>query len=161
MSGRPRPDADRMTVAELTGAAQRHAQWRELTEAETADAVAELQEIAGDRADLLAEVAGLLLGAREGALDEPKAKAAAALCIKAGADVDQVPQWVEEGRRRAAVARMMPHSGMPRRRPLGHLQPPGRRVRAECRVRGLRKRGGPAVTDPAAGRTVQRELRQP
>jgi hypothetical protein len=103
-----------MIVAELTGAAQRHAQWRELTEAETAAAVAELQEIAGDRADLLAEVAGLLLGTREGALDEVKAKGAAALCIMAGADVDQVPQWVGEGRRRAAVARMMPHSGQPR-----------------------------------------------
>ena len=103
-----------MAVAELTGAAQRHARWRELTEAETAAAVAELQEIAGDRTDLLAEVAGLLLGAREGALDEAKAKAAAQLCRLAGADETLIPQWVEEGRRRAANARMLPHSGQPR-----------------------------------------------
>jgi hypothetical protein len=56
---RTRPDPDRMIAAELTGAAQRNARWRELTEAETAEAVAELQEIAAGRTDLLAEVAGI------------------------------------------------------------------------------------------------------
>jgi hypothetical protein len=51
-----------------------------LTEAETAAAVAELREIVGERTDLLDEVAGVLLGAHEGALDEAKARAAAQLC---------------------------------------------------------------------------------
>src|SRR5580704_17483208 len=37
-------------------------------------------------ADLLAEVAGILLGASEGRLDEPRASAAAQLRIAAGAD---------------------------------------------------------------------------
>ena len=103
-----------MIVAEVTGAAKRHARWRELTEAETADAVAELKEIAGDRSDLLAEVAGIQVGAHEGELDEAKAKAAAQLCRLAGADENLIPRWVEEGKRRATAARTMPHSGRPR-----------------------------------------------
>jgi hypothetical protein len=103
-----------MTVAELTGAAMRHARWRDLTEPETADAIAGLREIAGGRADLLAEVAGILLGAREGALDEPRARSAARLCRLAGADEALIPQWAEEGKRRAADARMRPHGYGPR-----------------------------------------------
>jgi hypothetical protein len=109
------PDPDRLIVAELTGAARRHAQWRELTEAETGAAVAELQEIAGGRADLLAEVAGILIGASDGKPDEPRSKGAAELCRLAGADEDLIPQWTGEGRRRVATARLMPHSGRPRR----------------------------------------------
>jgi hypothetical protein len=102
-------------VAELSGAALRHAQWRELTEAETGAAVAELREIAGDRADLLAEVAGILIGASEGKPDEPRSKGAAQLCIAAGTDESLIRQWEAEGRRRAGMARMMPHSGRPGR----------------------------------------------
>jgi hypothetical protein len=102
-------------VAELTGAARRHAQWRDLTEAETAAAVTELREIAGDRIDLLAEVTGILIGASEGKPDEPRSKGAAQLCNAAGADESLIPQWAEEGRRRAGMSRMMPHSGRPRR----------------------------------------------
>ena len=97
---RPGPDHDRLVVARLTGVAQRHARWRALTEAETAAAVTELQEVAGGRSDLLAEVAGVLLDAREGDLDEPKAQAAAKLCSLAGADEDLIPRRIEEGRRR-------------------------------------------------------------
>jgi hypothetical protein len=111
------PDSARLVVASLTGAAQRYANWHEPTEAETAAAVTELWEIIGDRTDgpaLLAEIAGLLLGAREGALDEAKARGAADFCIAAGADQDLVPHWAEEGRRRAKNARRMPHSGRPR-----------------------------------------------
>jgi hypothetical protein len=83
-----------MIVAELAGAARRHARWRPLTEAETAEAVAELQEIAGDRTDLLSEVCGVALGFSEGGLDEPRARSAADLCIKAGADQDLVANWI-------------------------------------------------------------------
>ena len=60
MSARAAPDVDELTVARLTGAARRHAPGREPTETETAAAVEELREIAGGRADLLAEVAGCL-----------------------------------------------------------------------------------------------------
>ena len=73
--------------------------------------VAALRELAGGRADLLAEVAGLLEGAHEGKLDEPLTRQAAMLCRKAGADPEAIPAWIEEGRRRAAAARQPPFSG--------------------------------------------------
>jgi hypothetical protein len=110
---RPRPGADRMIVAELTGEARHHAKWRPLTAAEEAAAVAELRELADGRADLLAEVAGTFEGTSEGRLDEPRARQAAQLCRLAGANEDLILRWAEEGRRRAANARMIPHSGQP------------------------------------------------
>jgi hypothetical protein len=88
-----------------------HARWRPLTEAEEAAAVAGLR---GGRNDLPAEAAGIFEGISEGELGEPLARCAARLCRLAGADESLIPQWVEEGRRRAAVARMPPHGG-------GHL----------------------------------------
>jgi hypothetical protein len=102
-------------VARLSAIAQRHARWRELTEAETAAAVAEIRETAGARSDLLAEVAGIMLGASEGELDAPTARTAAHLCRLAGADEDLIPEWIQEGRRRAETARLPPFS-QPRRR---------------------------------------------
>jgi hypothetical protein len=110
----PGPGSDRILVAQLTGEARHHARWRALTEAEEAAAVAELRALAGGRGDLLAEVAGIFEGTSEGELDEPLARCAARLCRLAGADETLIPQWVQEGRRRAAVARMPPHGG-------GHL----------------------------------------
>ncbi len=95
----------------------RHASWREPTEDETAAAMTELREVAGDRPDLLAEVAGIPLEFHEGGLDEPRASAAGQLLIAAGADEPLIPQLTEEGRRRAAAAAMPPFSGGPRRRP--------------------------------------------
>jgi len=53
-----RPQADRILIAQLTGEARHRAQWRELTTAEESAAVAELRDLAGGRADLLAEVCG-------------------------------------------------------------------------------------------------------
>ena len=41
------PDSDRLIVAQLTGAARRHARWGALTGAEQAGGVTELREIAG------------------------------------------------------------------------------------------------------------------
>ena len=99
-----------MIVAELAGEARHHARWRELTGDEQATAVAGLREIAGGRADLLAEVAGILEGTSEGELDEPLVRQAADLCRRAGADETLIPEWIEEGRRRAESARKMPHS---------------------------------------------------
>jgi len=57
------PDPVRLVVASLSGAVQRHARWRDPTEAETAAAVNELREILAGRNDaavLLAATAGLI-----------------------------------------------------------------------------------------------------
>ena len=113
--GRPGPGGDRLLVARLTGVAKRHAHWREPTATETVAAVAELRAIANNRADLLAEAAGILLGASEGELDEPRSRAAAQLLVAAGAEEALIPQWIEEGRRRAGAA-MLPPFSRPRRR---------------------------------------------
>ena len=106
-----RPLADRLLLAEIWGEARRPDTWHELTGDEEAAAVAELRELAGGRADLLAEVAGILEGAREGEPDEPIARQAAMLCRKAGADPDAIPAWIAEGRRRKANAGRPPFSG--------------------------------------------------
>jgi hypothetical protein len=96
-----RPDADRLLAAELYGEARRRARWRELGSDEEAAAVAALRELAGGRADLLAEVAGVLEGAREGESDEPLARQAAGLCLdRRGA--------APEGRREAAAVLRWP-----------------------------------------------------
>ena len=108
-------NTDRLLTARLMGVAKRHAHWREPTQDETDTAAAKLQEVAGDRPDLLAEVAGILLGASEGEPDEPRSKAAAGFCIAAGADESLIPGWVEEGRRRVAIRRKPPFSD-----PAGH-----------------------------------------
>jgi hypothetical protein len=60
---------------------------------------------------LLAEVAGIFEGTSEGELDEPLARCAARLCLKAGADPEAIPAWVAEGRRRRANASKPPLSG--------------------------------------------------
>jgi hypothetical protein len=106
-----RPQADRLLVAESYGAARHRARWRELSSEEEAAAVAELRELAGGRADLLAEVAGIFEGTSEGEPDEPLAWQAAGLCRKSGADLEAIPAWAEEGRRRRAAARLPPFSG--------------------------------------------------
>ena len=107
-----RPQADRILVAQLMGEARHHARWRELTGAGRAAAVAGLRELAAGRADLLAEVAGILAGFHEG---EPLARQAAQLCRDAGADPAQIPAWIDVGRQRAAQARQPPFSGGLRR----------------------------------------------
>jgi hypothetical protein len=73
--------------------------------------VAELRALAAARADLLAEVAGIFEGTSEGELDEPFAQEAADLCRKAGADLEAIPRWVAEGKRRTANARRRPYGG--------------------------------------------------
>jgi hypothetical protein len=99
-------ELDRLAVARLTLTARRlvarlgHRAWRWPTPDETASWVAELQQIAPGRADLLAEAAGVMLGAAEDTLDEPRACAAAELCRAAGADPSLIRQWTEEGRQR-------------------------------------------------------------
>ena len=107
MSDHFESEVDQQTVARLTGAARRHAHQRESTTAEAAAAVAELREIASGRDDLLAEVAGLLIGFYRRTVEDPMAQAAAGYCIAAGADPDLVPRWIEVGQRRAAAARQV------------------------------------------------------
>ena len=106
-----RPLADRLLIAEIYGEVRRRARWRELTGDEEAAALAELRKLAGGRADLLAEVAGIMEGTSEGELDEVLCRQAAMLCRKAGADPGAIPAWVREGRRRRASARRPPFSG--------------------------------------------------
>jgi hypothetical protein len=84
------PQADRILVAQLTGEARHRARWRELSGEEEAAAVAALRELAGGRADLLAEVAGIFEGTSEGEPDEPLARSAARLCRMAGADPEAI-----------------------------------------------------------------------
>jgi len=95
-------------VARLTGTAWRHASGWEPAEAQAPAAIREVREIAGGRGDLLAEVAGLLIGYYRLTAEEPKARAAAHYCIAADADVDLIPRWIEVGSSRAAAARLIP-----------------------------------------------------
>ena len=108
MSEQAARELDQLTVARLAGAAWRHASGWEPTGAETAAAVRELREIAGGRGDLLAEVAGLLIGYYRRTAEELKARAAAYYCIAAGAGLDLIPRWIETGCSRAAAARLIP-----------------------------------------------------
>ncbi len=110
-----RSQADRILLAQLMGEAKHHAKWRELTGGEHAAAVDGLRELAAGRADLLAEVAGVLEGFHEGDLSEPLVRQAAQLCRDAGADPAQIPAWIDVGRQRAAQARQPPFSGGLRR----------------------------------------------
>jgi len=120
-----RPQADRILVAQLTGEARHRAKWRELTADEERAAVAALAELAGGRADLLAEVAGIFEGTGEGELDQPLVRQAAALCLKAGADAEAIPAWIEEGRRRRSAAGRPPPSGGVRGPRLASCDTPG------------------------------------
>lgn len=72
--------------------------WRELTADEEVAAVTALRELAGGRADLLAEVADLEEGALEGELDEPLARQAAKQCREAGADESAIPHGPRSAR---------------------------------------------------------------
>jgi hypothetical protein len=105
---RPGSGSDRLTAAALSGAAVRHARWGGLTEAQRAARAAELREIAGSRSDLLAQTAGLTLGASQdkGREYQLRGQAVAELCRLADADEARILEWVEEGRRRAQAARL-------------------------------------------------------
>jgi len=95
---------DRALLAEITGVARRLARGQRLTGAAQQEAAAALSQVAQGRADLLAESAGLAIGAHEGNPDEARYLQAAQLCIDAGADLTAIPDWIEEGRRRAGAA---------------------------------------------------------
>jgi hypothetical protein len=93
------PGSDRLIVARLSGTARRNARWGDLAEVQKTAGVPELREVAGDRADLLADVAGIALDTSEGKGEEyvEQGRAVAELCIAAGADQSLIPQWIDEG----------------------------------------------------------------
>jgi hypothetical protein len=109
-------DADRIITAHLHGAATRHAGWRDPQGPAREAAIRELREIATVtprakhgaihqpagvlRADLLAEVAGVLLGAAGHLSRSEQNRIAAGLLIEAGADKDLIPKWTTIGRER-------------------------------------------------------------
>jgi hypothetical protein len=68
-------------------------------------AVAELRELAGGRGDLLAETAGVMVGAWSVRVDTGDHLLGAGLLVLAGADHDQIARWVEVGRERASTPR--------------------------------------------------------
>ncbi|WP_242892365.1 hypothetical protein [Actinomadura litoris] len=124
-------ESDRLIVAHLEGAATRHAGWRNPEGPAREAALQELRTIAtvaspgrrGSphqpaaelRADLLAEVAGILLGFA--AVDShPEQKViAATLLIEAGADAVEVARWEQVGLERAAAPLVGPaHAGSAR-----------------------------------------------
>lgn len=106
-------------MARISSIAQRYGRWGDMDEAQKAVGAAELREIAGDRSDLLAEVAGVSLGSAEGKGPEyeTQGQAVAELCLAAGADESLMPEWIAEGKRRAAERRMPPFSQSARRTP--------------------------------------------
>ena len=72
-------------------------------EAPLREAVAELQELAAGRADLLAAAAGSILGGylSHPGMSHPQAVYAMALLVLAGADVDLIVEHVDRARARA------------------------------------------------------------
>ena len=92
MADHPSP-ADLTVIAQLAGISRRHARRAALTPDQHHAAVTELADIAAGRADLLAQCAGLAVGSHAGGPDEELYLRAAQLCIDAGADQSQIPQW--------------------------------------------------------------------
>lgn len=100
--------ADQILSAWLTAAARRNAWDRTVT---TEQAVAEIRELAGRRADLLAQCADLALGCGEGQLDADVYARMAELCVLAGADDSLIAEWIAVGRGRAEQAAQTPNTG--------------------------------------------------
>lgn len=89
---------DQLAVASLWGCAQRHAAKRTPVN----EAVAELRAIS-TRGDVLARAAGTMAGAGGRLPAETQwAIAAARLLVQAGADVELLPRWIQQGRTNVA-----------------------------------------------------------
>ena len=91
-------DPERILIARLDGTATRLARRK----ANIAEAIEELRELAGARADLLAEAAGVGVGYWSVKPSGGDAVLAAGLLIMAGADHTRIAEWVEVGRQRAS-----------------------------------------------------------
>lgn len=109
--------SDPIRCAQISGIVSRYAAWTVAIGAKLADAVAELREAATDekgrlRTDLLGREAGLHQGlaiAKAGYERDGHA-AKAALLVVAGADLEVMKAWVNEGIERAKP-RLPPNSG--------------------------------------------------
>lgn len=98
MGRRRAPKPDRLITASLHGILARRCQVSgPLTEQQRAATIVEIRAET-TRPDLLAEVAGILLGAKGDRL-------ARDLLVEAGADESLIEGWAEEGHRRASKAR--------------------------------------------------------
>lgn len=96
MPKKRRPDPDATLEVVLVG----HAHYLIEVHTPTIEAVAQLRELAGSRADLLASAAGSHLGAYLGSprTTHPHRLLAGALCVLAGADTDLIDEEVERVR---------------------------------------------------------------
>jgi hypothetical protein len=102
MTGRP---SRTIIGANIAGTASRHAGRRPL---DVEAALAELRDLAGDRSDLLAERAGVILGFREEDARDgrwPSRALQAALRIAAGADLTKLTEWIAVGEERSRLVR--------------------------------------------------------
>ena len=100
-TARRKPDPDRILCARLSGSAVRLARAGGPIE----QAVAELRALAAGRGDLLAEQAGIMVGAWSARVDTRDHLLAAALLMLAGADHDAIARRVDVGRERAMTPR--------------------------------------------------------
>ena len=101
--------ATRILLARLHGTVHHHVRLNPAKDARrdvALAAVAELVDGRPDRAALLAETAGIMLGTARWPEDADQAERSADLLKAAGADQEAIPRWVEIGRQRvAAVAK--------------------------------------------------------
>jgi hypothetical protein len=90
--------------------AKRH-HWTDPEGEERTRTVTELQETAAPWPHLLAEHAGIFIGASQQAseIDAKPHLIAAQLLIEAGADLAEVERWIPEGVKRAEPKVMQPH----------------------------------------------------
>ena len=103
--------ADQLLAARIAGVCSHHGASGQIED--VGAAVAELQEVAGDRPDLLAEHAGVCLGWTEAVAPilAARFRAEADLCIAAGADPEKIKQWIPVGRERAEATQQTPYTG--------------------------------------------------
>ena len=104
----PPPDPARIALAQIQGCARHYARHGRVSKEEALAELGEILEGRGDGPQLLAEAAGILLGGCRQPEERPAAEKAAALCVKAGADVSLIPGWVAEGKRRVERAGLPP-----------------------------------------------------
>jgi hypothetical protein len=95
------PHPDRLITARLHGAALYLAN----AGRDADDAAADLADLAGGRADLLAEVAGIMRGSCSVEPCTPDYPIAVELLVAAGADAALIAHWTEIGRQRASAPR--------------------------------------------------------
>jgi hypothetical protein len=103
--------ATRILLARLHGTVHHHVRLNPAQDAlrdVALTAVAGLVDGRPDRAALLAETAGIMLGTARWPEDTDQAERSAELLKAAGADQEAIPRWIEIGRQRVAAAAKPP-----------------------------------------------------